>query len=208
MGDVIRLFDRRPPAGSTRADPARVRATIYFDLASPLTYLAAERADRLFGGLSWRPVFGEPIEDMPNTLAVEERAVALRMPLVWPERWPRSVRPAMRVAARAAERGRAAPFVLAASRLAYCGGFDLDDPEVLAEAAAAANLGLDDALRAAGDPTRDAAMELEARRLAALGATALPAIRVGRVLICGEHRLGEAAAAARARAEARPRRVG
>ena len=47
-------------------------------------------------------------------------------------------RQAMRVAALAAEQDRAAPFVLAAGRLAFCGGYDLDDPETIAEAAAAA----------------------------------------------------------------------
>ena len=42
------------------------------------------------------------------------------------------------VALGGAEGGRGAGFVLAASRLAFCGGFDLEDPEILAEAAAAA----------------------------------------------------------------------
>ena len=41
----------------------------------------------------------------------------------------------------AAQQGRGAAFVLAATRLAFCGGFDLDDLEILAEAAAAAGLG-------------------------------------------------------------------
>ena len=57
----------------------------------------------------------------------------------------------MRVAAYAAEHDRGAAFTLAACRLAFCGGFDLEDPEVLAEAAAAAGLGLEESLRAAGD---------------------------------------------------------
>ena len=68
----------------------------------------------------------------------------------------------MRVAAlAAAEGGHAAPFVLAASRLAFCGGFDLDDPEVLAEAAAAAGLELPEVLAAAGDRSRDGEMEAD-----------------------------------------------
>src|SRR3712207_6951120 len=44
-------------------------------------------------------------------------------------------------------------------RLAFCGGYDLEDPEVLGEAAAAAGIGLDDCLRAARDEGRDGAME-------------------------------------------------
>jgi 2-hydroxychromene-2-carboxylate isomerase len=106
------------------------------------------------------------------------------------------VRPARRVASLAAERGRAAPFVLAASRLAFCGGFELDHPEVLAEAAAAANLGLEDCLRAAGDISRDGPLEQAARRLLARGADRLPAVRVARVLFAGEDRIAEAAALA------------
>src|SRR5204863_806397 len=122
------------------------------------------------------------------------RAALLRMPLVWPERHPASRPAVMRAAAYAAEQGRGAPFVLAASRLAFCGGFDLDDPEVLAEAAAAAGVGLRECLQAAGDVARDAAIEAEALRLAAAGADRLPVVRVGRTLFCSERRIAEAAA--------------
>jgi 2-hydroxychromene-2-carboxylate isomerase len=124
---------------------------------------------------------------------------ALRMPLVWPERTPVTARAANRVAALAAERGCAAAFVLAAGRLAFCGGFDVEDPEILAEAAAAASLGLEDCLRAAGDARRDAALLATGDKLVAMGADRLPALRVGRVLFCGEDRITEAASAARAR---------
>lgn len=127
---------------------------------------------------------------------MQERAAELRMPLVWPETWPNAGRGAMRVAALAAERGCAAPFVLAASRLAFCGGYDIDDPEALAEAAAAAGLGLDEALAAASDLRRDGPLERAALRLTARGADGLPVLVVGRTLFCGEDRLAEAAAMA------------
>jgi 2-hydroxychromene-2-carboxylate isomerase len=104
----------------------------------------------------------------------------------------------MRVASLAAERGNAAPFVLAAGRLAFCGGYELDDPEVIAEAAAAAGLPLADALAAAGELRRDGAMERTALRLLRRGADELPATIVGRRLFAGESRLAEAAAAAAA----------
>jgi 2-hydroxychromene-2-carboxylate isomerase len=179
--------------------------TFYFDLSWPGTYLAAERVDRLFPGAAWRPALadalyaGNPLaaagawEDA--RAAAAERARTLRMPLVWPERFPATGRAAMRVAVLAAEQGRAAPFVLAASRLAFCGGFDLDDPEVLAEAAAAACVSLDDCLNAAGEYARDGELEATGLRLLALGATQLPALRVGRALFCGEERIAEAATA-------------
>jgi 2-hydroxychromene-2-carboxylate isomerase len=113
----------------------------------------------------------------------------------------------MRAAAYAADQGRGGPFVLAASRLAYCGGFELDDPEVLAEAAAAAGIALDDCLKAARDPVRDGVMEATSRLLLARGCTTLPAVRVGGRLVCGEHRLAEAAAYLRARGVRMPGRA-
>jgi 2-hydroxychromene-2-carboxylate isomerase len=203
VGDVISLADARvaraqghglsAPGGGGRAP----RITFYFDLSSPFTYLAAERVDRLFGNLVWRPVLEEVLQaSAPPPEVAEERAHALGLPLVWPELGPASVRPAMRIASLAAEQSRAAPFVLAASRLAFCGGFELDHPEVLAEAAAAANLGLEECLHAAGDVARDGAMEAGARKLLAHGADRLPAVRVGRLLFAGEDRVAEAAAAA------------
>jgi 2-hydroxychromene-2-carboxylate isomerase len=103
----------------------------------------------------------------------------------------------MRVAACAAESGRGAAFVLAASRLAFCGGFDLDDPEILAEAAAAAGVVLDDCLRAARAESRDGEIECAGRALLAAGADRLPALRVGRALYWGEERVGDAVTAAR-----------
>jgi 2-hydroxychromene-2-carboxylate isomerase len=93
--------------------------------------------------------------------------------------------------------GRGGAFVLAAGRLAFCGGFDLDDPEILAEAAAAAGIPLDACLHAAGDPHHDGAMEGAGRRLLAAGADRLPALRIGRSLFWGEQRVGAAAAAVR-----------
>src|SRR3954453_7538557 len=212
MGDVISLVEVRAARAESRgAGPAysgrAPRVTFFFDLVSPWTYLAAERAERLFAGDRWRPANGDALaggrtapdpRDEAARAAAERRAAALRLPLVWSKGWPGSGRGAMRVAARAAERGRAAPFVLAASRLAFCGGYELDDPEVIAEAAAAAGLPLADALAAAGELRRDGAMERTALRLLRRGADELPATVVGRQLFARESRLAEAAAGAAA----------
>ncbi len=215
MGEVISLDKRRRARaasrdghGSASRGPAapRLSTTFWFDLASPSTYFAAERADRVFPALSWRPVLSGP-GLAPSSLPMgahdialrtaSVRAAELRMPLVWPESYPAAGRAAMRVAAFAAERSQASAFVLAASRLAFCGGFDLDDPEILGEAAAAASLPLEECLRAAGDRSRDAAMEAAGRQLVAQGADRLPVFRVGHRLFCGEERIAEAAAATR-----------
>ena len=200
MGELISLAARRAARAGTAARPVRPQVSFYFDLVSPWTYLAAERVERNLAGVRWRPVVPDALapeeSDEAARYAVEHRAAQLRMPLVWPESWPTAGRSAMRVASLAAERGRAAPFVLAASRLTFCGGYDLDDPEALAEAAAAAGLGLEDALKAAGDVRRDGPLERAGLRLLAQGAETLPVFVVGHALFCGERRLGEALAMA------------
>jgi 2-hydroxychromene-2-carboxylate isomerase len=204
VGTVTSLEDHRlaRAKGIMRVDQLLPRATLYFDLRSPYTYLVAERADRLFDGLEWRPASadvlhgGELDDDAPRSAA--DRARLLGLPLVWPEDRPYRVLRAMRVASLAVERGCGGAFVLAASRLAFCGGFDLDDPEILAEAAAAAGIALDDAFHAAGDVARDGPIDAAARLLLAAGVERLPVLKVGRTLFSGEDRLMEAAAAARA----------
>jgi 2-hydroxychromene-2-carboxylate isomerase len=201
MGTVTSLDAHRLARRARVANAGGVaaRATLYFDLGSPYTYLAAERADRLFSRLEWVPASADVLPDGELTEAARklvcDRARPLGLPFVWPEQAPGSVRGAMRVASLAAERGCAGAFVLAASRLAFCGGFDIDDPEILAEAAAAAGIGLQETLAAAGDVGREGAIEEAGRHLLAAGASRLPALRVGRLLFCGEDRLLEAAAA-------------
>jgi 2-hydroxychromene-2-carboxylate isomerase len=213
MGDVINLAERRD-ARRSRGAPVRGprRAEFFFDLSSPFTYLAAERVDRAFEHVIWTPASAAALQQGRQggdatgrdrlRAAAEERAASLRLPLSWPERFPADVPAAMRVAAFASQAGRGAAFVLAAARLAFCGGFDLEDPEILAEAAAAANIVLDDCLVSARDTGRDGAIESEGRRLLSAGADRLPALRVGRALYWGEDRLSDAALAARLAAAA------
>jgi 2-hydroxychromene-2-carboxylate isomerase len=217
VGELISLAERRA-ARQHGCEPrhrkpgAPRRATFYFDLSSPFTYLAVERVERLFPGLRWHPVPAEAVHGGSEwsdprmraaiEQAAEERARALRMPLVWPERLPGDTRAAMRVAAFAARAGRGGAFALAASRLAFCGGFDLADPDVLAEAVVAANLGLPECLEVACDDSIDAELQAAGLRLRTAGATNLPALRVGRALFWGEERVAEAAAAARHHAAA------
>jgi 2-hydroxychromene-2-carboxylate isomerase len=204
MGEVIQLADRR---AARRQQPAVRRAEFLFDLACPFTYLAAERVERGFDAVRWTPasttalragsLAADPAALAAVRAAAERRAAMLRLPLSWPETFPTEVPAAMRVASHAAERGRGAAFVLAAGRLAFCGGFDLDDPDILLEAAAAAGLALDECQRAAGDERRDDAIEAAGRRLLAAGADRLPALRIGRSLFWGEGQVAEAAASAR-----------
>ncbi len=208
MGHVIELDARRARhARGTAPGGRRPRVVCVFDVSSPWTYLAAERIDRHLAGVRWRPALelalpGGARRDRDARNAAERRALELRLPLVWPERWPAVDRGAARVAALAAGGGRAATFVLAAGRLAFGGGFDLDDPVVLAEAAAAAGLSVDAALAAVRDPSYDDELAAAAHWVAARGGSALPALVVGGRLFSGESALPAAAAARRAVATA------
>jgi predicted DsbA family dithiol-disulfide isomerase len=93
--------------------------------------------------------------------------------------------------------GVGSAFALAAGRLAFCGGYNLGDPAILAEAAAAAGIGLDACLDAAEDGTYDESLATNARALMALGVTQLPAFGVGARWFAGEASLDEASAWAR-----------
>ena len=191
MAEVIQLTQRRPGFSGRQAvpqAPETARTTLYFDLASPYTYFVAERIERRVGSAVWRPaVLRQPLPRGDAAVAeAQRRAHALRMPLVWPERFPTRVPTAMRVATYANEQGCGPGFAIAAGRLAFCGGFDLEDPDILAEAAAAAGLDVDGALVAARDRRRDHQIEMAGRSVGHAGGTVLPALEHERRIYCGE----------------------
>ncbi len=175
------------------------RPAFFFDLGCPFSYLAAEQVPRALGQVDWVPARLSLISDEPwgrleaVCTAAQRRAVVLRLPLVWPERFPAARPRALRAASHAAALGAGDRFVLAASRLAFCGGFDLEDTDVLAEAAAAAGIAIDACLAAAEDSAMDEAICATARGLLERGVTRLPAFRVGRHFIQGERAIEAAA---------------
>ena len=59
MGEVIRLEERRARLRPDAVVGDPVRAEFLFDLASPFTYLAAERVDRAFDAVAWTPHAGD-----------------------------------------------------------------------------------------------------------------------------------------------------
>jgi len=200
MGHVIYLDERR--AERSKKLPY-ARPAFFFDVTSPLSYLMAERVERRLGEVEWVAADGarlrhrwcheapddrplETTEARPLRARAEACARALRLPLVWPDRFPGASPCAQRASAFACELGAGSAFGLAASRLAFCGGFDLEDPETLAEAAAAAGVPLEECLAAAGETWRDEELEATARHLHAHGVTELPAIRIGERWIEGE----------------------
>ncbi len=130
-------------------------ASFYFDLASPLAYLAAERIlHTLPGPAEWQPVLAAELpgfED-PDAFRCEQerevfrdeiarRAGQLRLqPLRWPEPFPFDSALAMRVATYAKSIGRTVPFAQAAFRQAFAGGRDLAQLDNVLIAAAACEM--------------------------------------------------------------------
>src|ERR1700704_6230554 len=103
MGELISLAERRAARAEAHAPSVRPRVSFFFDLASPWTYLTAERVDQRFADVRWQPAIGAALpggrDAGAQREAVEERADELRMPLVWPEAQVADGRSAMRVAA-------------------------------------------------------------------------------------------------------------
>jgi 2-hydroxychromene-2-carboxylate isomerase len=200
MGDVIYIKDRLEARAQVE-EPRALRPAFFFDLACPLSYLSAERIERALGDVEWIPASlsaagpTRPAFYAAATRAhAETLAIALRIPLIWPDGFPAECPRAMRAACHAVEIGAGARFALAAGRLAFCGGFDLEDPDILAEAAAAAGIQPECSLAAAADPAYDAELHGTARRLRAAGVSQLPAICTDEQWLDGESAVARAMA--------------
>jgi 2-hydroxychromene-2-carboxylate isomerase len=198
MGAVIELKDQLADRSRPRR---RVGPTFFYDVACPFSYLIAERVERVLGEVEWVPAPAVGLDggarwvrfDATRELA-ERYARSARLPLVWPDRFPGTTPRALRAASYAGENGAGAGFALAAARLAFCGGYDIEDPEILGIAAAAARLSPKRCLRAARDPERDRPLWATARGLHRRGVRALPSLRLGRRFIEGDRILIEGAA--------------
>lgn len=197
MGDLIYFKERLAARAQT---PPRSHPAFFFDLGGPLSYLSAERIERVFGEVEWIPAAlslagaSRPASSAAVRAHAETLAIALRIPLVWPDGFPAQYPRAMRAACHAAQAGAGSRFALAAGRLAFCGGFDLEDPEILADAAAAAGIQPECSLAAAADPTYDAELQGTARRLRAAGVSELPAICIDGDWLDGDSAVAEALA--------------
>jgi 2-hydroxychromene-2-carboxylate isomerase len=183
----------------------------YFDLASPLAYLAAEQALGVFAPtgspVEWQPVLagalpgGETFEAARCATEaeifreeIERRGRELGLqPLRWPDPFPFDSALAMRVATYAKSIGRAVPFAQAAFRQAFAGGRALDDEDSVLIAAAACEMHPSAVLR--GAALRSVAEQLDAAsaRAAAAGVRDVPAVVVGAEVFHGERELRRAA---------------
>jgi 2-hydroxychromene-2-carboxylate isomerase len=196
-------------------------AAFYFDLASPLAYLAAERVLHVLPGpAEWRPVLARELPDGETFDGyrcrededvfrgeVERRARELGLqPLRWPQPFPFDSALAMRVATYAKSIGRAVPFAQAAFRQAFAGGRRLDEADNVLIAAAACEM--HPAAVLTGAELRSVRLQLsEATASAArAGIKDVPAVIVDGRVFHGERALEEAAArmlAASTKVEAR-----
>jgi 2-hydroxychromene-2-carboxylate isomerase len=189
-----------------------VDGAFYFDLASPLAYLAAERVLHVIPGpLEWRPVLARELPSAESFESfrceaevqmfradVQRRADELGIqPLRWPEPFPFDSDLAMRVATYAKGIGRVVPFTQAAFRQAFAAGRSLSDTDTVLIAAAACEMHPQAVLR--GAELRSVGEQLAAAtaEAAQAGVGDVPAVLVdlrsagGRVLV-GERALEEA----------------
>jgi len=184
-------------------------AAFYFDLASPLAYLAAERILHVLGApAEWRGVLArelpgaETVDSHPSAeesqafrAEIARRASELALqPLRWPDPFPFDSSLAMRVATYASSIGRTVPFAQAAFRQAFAGGRSLAVADNVLIAAAACEMHPTAVLKAAG--LRSVAEQLsEATRAAAeAGVCEVPAVAVAGHVFHGERAPEEAAA--------------
>jgi 2-hydroxychromene-2-carboxylate isomerase len=183
-------------------------ASFYFDLASPLAYLAAERVlHALPGPAEWQPVLAAELsandsfeafrcEQERDVFAAEiaRRAAELGLqPLRWPDPFPFDSALAMRAATYAKSIGRTVPFAQAAFRQAYAGGRDLQQIDNVLIAAAACEM--HPAAVTRGAALRSVGDQLAAATLSATRSNIkdVPAIVVGDDVFEGERAVEQAA---------------
>jgi len=186
--------------------------TLYFDLGSPYSYLAVERAPAVLGvDPQLEPIllgaiferrgygtWGHTADRGWNVAEVERRAREYGLPPVcWPPGWPPNTLRAMRAATWAKSRGLVREFALAAYRRAFVDGLDLADLRVVVDAAADAGLPTEELRAAIAEPELKSALRTATQAAWDAGVRGVPSLRAGTAVYFGDDRLGEAAAAVR-----------
>jgi 2-hydroxychromene-2-carboxylate isomerase len=175
-------------------------AAFYFDLQSPLAYLASEQVlHALPGPCEWQPVLaaelGAPqpyealrceqeLESFREDVARGARRLGLQ-PLRWPQPFPADSALAMRAATYAKSIGRAVPFAQAAFRQAFAGGRDLSQLDNVLIAAAACEMHPAAVKSGAELGSVAQALAEATNAAAALGVGELPAIAIEGELFAG-----------------------
>ena len=183
-------------------------ARFYFDLASPLAYLAAERVLQLLPGpCEWQPVLTSELDggDRYGSWRAEQLSEEFRQEIArqvdeqglqrlrWPEPFPCDSALAMCVATYAKSIGRTVPFAQAAFRQAFAGGRDLGQLDNVLIAAAACEMHPSAVVR--GAELRSVAEQLSAATEEATreGVTEIPAIAIGERVFHGARAVEQAA---------------
>ncbi len=188
----------------------------YFDLASPLAYLVAERIGARLPGAEWEPVLarelaggsgasearqrdGELVDRPrgaglmaaePDGARIESLAEGLGLLAVrWPDDFPFDSERAMKVATYAKSIGRTVAFAQAAFRQAFAAGRSLAEADNLVIAAAACELHPKAVLKGAALGSTKARLADATRAAAAAGVTEVPAIKIGGRVMTGERAL-------------------
>lgn len=183
-------------------------AAFYFDLASPLAYLAAEQVlHTMPGACEWQPVLARELPGAESfegfrcrededifCLNVERRTRELGLQeLRWPEPFPFDSTLAMRAATYAKSIGRTVAFAQAAFRQAFAGGRSLAETDNVLIAAAACEMHPSAVLKALELESVAAQLAETTSAAIAAGVTDVPAVRVDGHVIHGERALEDAA---------------
>ena len=181
----------------------------YFDLASPLAYLASERVIPVLGGAAeWQPVLARELpagerfeafrcaqEEEIFRAEIERRAREEGLlPVRWPSSFPFDSELAMRVATWAQSIGRTIAFAQAAFRQAFAGAHSLADEDYVLIAAAACEMHPAAVLRAITRRRVRERLDAASEAAACAGVTSLPAIRIASHVFCGAQSLEAASA--------------
>ena len=169
-------------------------AVFYFDLASPLAYLASEQVMHLLSGpVEWQPVlarelpgpksFAAPRCQTEEQLFREEIARSAQrlglQPLRWPRPFPFDSSLAMRAATYAKSIGRTIPFAQAAFRQAFAGGHNLEQADFVLIAAAACEMHPNAVLHGTELRSVCEQLALATEQAAQAGVSEVPALRMG-----------------------------
>lgn len=166
----------------------------YYDLASPESYLVAERALHAVGEVpEWIPVhLGAPAFRCAEEVASYQEDVTRRaaelgvMPVRWPDPFPADTEWATLAATYAKWIGRGVAFSLAALRQAFAAGRDLSQIDNVLLAAAACEMHPHAVLKGVELATTRRALDEAHERAAADGVDSVPAIWIDGQVIAGE----------------------
>ena len=192
MGELISLAERRTARAEAHAPPiatARellLRPRVAVDVPGRRARGPAVRRCALAAGHRRGASGGRDAGAQRG--AVAERAEELQMPPVWP-RCRHGGRSAMRVAALAVERGRAADSCWPPAAWRSAAATTSTIPRSSPTRRPPPTSAWPSACRPPAKLRRDGPLEQAALRLLSQGADALPVLVVGRALFCGEHRL-------------------